>query len=44
MNTITSLTAQQLRQAAGIKEQIAGLEKQLGNLLGTTSWVQPKLK
>jgi hypothetical protein len=40
MNTITSLTSQQLRQAASIKEQIAALEKQLTGIVGTDT--QPK--
>ena len=41
MNTITSLTAQQLRHAAGLKEKIAALEKQLSQILGSTSDVKP---
>jgi hypothetical protein len=31
---MTSLSSQQLRQAAALKEKIAGLEKKLGQLLG----------
>ncbi len=42
MNTITSLTPQQLRQAAGIKEKIAELEKQLASLLGSTGSAESK--
>jgi hypothetical protein len=34
MNPITSLTPQQLRRAADIKEEIQSLEKQLNQLLG----------
>ena len=41
MNTITSLTAQQLRQAAAIKEKIAALEKQLSQILGSTGNAKP---
>ena len=33
---IINLTPAQLRQAANLKEQIAGLEKQLGQFLGST--------
>ena len=40
MNAITSLTSQQLRQAASIKEQIADLETQLSGIVGTNN--QPK--
>lgn len=36
MSSINNLSAQQLRQAANLKEQIAGLEKQLSQLLGST--------
>jgi uncharacterized protein YdgA (DUF945 family) len=35
--SLTSLSVQQLRQAANLKEQIAGLEKQLSQLLGSTA-------
>jgi len=35
--SITSLSVQQLRQAANLKEQIAGLEKQLSQVLGATT-------
>ena len=41
MNTITSLTSNQLRQAAGLKEEIAALEKQLNQILGSTSNAKP---
>jgi len=34
MNSITSLTPQQLRRAADIKERILSLEKELNQLLG----------
>ena len=34
MNSISSLSAQQLRRAAAIKEQIDALESELGKLLG----------
>jgi hypothetical protein len=34
MNSITSLSAQQLRRAAAIKEQIDALENELGKILG----------
>jgi len=37
MNSITSLTSQQLRQAASIKERIDALNKQLNQLLGATA-------
>lgn len=37
MNNINNLTVQQLRQAADLKEKIASLEKQLGQLLGGTT-------
>jgi len=37
MNAINSLSAQQLRRAASIKEQIDTLENELGNILGGTS-------
>jgi len=33
--SITNLTPSQLRQAANLKEKIAGLEKELNQLLGT---------
>ena len=39
--SITSLSVQQLRQAANLKEQIAGLEKQLSQLLGATIQTAP---
>lgn len=46
MNTLNSLTSQQLRQAADLKERIASLEKQLGQLLGgavqTVAGAKPK--
>jgi hypothetical protein len=35
--SINSLTPSQLRQAANLKEKIAALEKQLGQLLGSAS-------
>ena len=44
MNMTSSLTPQQLRQAADLKEKINGLEKQLAGILGATSQVQPKFK
>lgn len=34
MNSINSLTVQQLRQAADLKDKIAALEKTLGQILG----------
>jgi hypothetical protein len=34
---ITNLSAQQLRQAAGIKDQLAKLENQLAKLLGSVT-------
>ncbi len=34
MSSINNLSIQQLRQAANLKEKIAGLEKQLSQLLG----------
>ena len=34
MNSISSLSAQQLRRAAAIKEQIDALENELGKILG----------
>ena len=37
MNTITSLTPQQLRKAAGLKEKIQSLEKELAQLLGSSA-------
>ena len=37
MSNINNLTVQQLRQAADLKEKIASLEKQLGQLLGGTT-------
>jgi hypothetical protein len=37
MNTISSLSAQQLRRAAAIKEQIDTLESELGKILGGNS-------
>lgn len=37
MSSITNLTSKQLRQAAGLKEKIAGLQKELGHLLGSTT-------
>jgi hypothetical protein len=33
---ITNLSAQQLRQAANLKEQIENLNKELGAILGST--------
>ena len=44
MNMTSSLTPQQLRQAADLKEKISGLEKQLAGILGADSQVQSKLK
>jgi hypothetical protein len=35
--SVINLTSSQLRQAANLKEQIASLEKQLEQLLGTTA-------
>ncbi len=35
--SIQSLTAAQLRKAADLKEKIAGLEKQLGQILGSAT-------
>ena len=37
MSLITSLSVQQLRQAAGLKEKIQSLEKELGRLLGSSA-------
>jgi hypothetical protein len=37
MNAITNLTSQQLRQAAELKDRIAGLQKQLGQVLGSSA-------
>jgi hypothetical protein len=43
--SITSLTPSQLRQAADLKEKIAGLEKQLAAITGTnTAPVKPTKK
>jgi hypothetical protein len=39
-----NLTAQQLRQAANLQEKIAGLEKQLSQLLGGTKAPAPASK
>jgi len=36
-----NLSVQQLRQAANLKEQIAGLEKQLSQVLGSTTQTAP---
>ena len=36
MNSITELTAQQLRQAADIQEKIESLQKELNQILGAT--------
>lgn len=36
MSSINDLSVQQLRQAANLKEQIAGLEKELNQLLGSS--------
>jgi len=36
MSSITSLSVQQLRKAAALKEKIQSLEKELGSLLGST--------
>src|SRR5690242_8187390 len=37
MSSISSLSAQQLRQAANLKDRIEGLEKELSQLLGSTA-------
>jgi hypothetical protein len=37
MNSITNLSSKQLRQAADLKEKIVALEKELGQLLGSTT-------
>jgi hypothetical protein len=37
MSSISSLSVQQLRKAAGLKEKIQSLEKELGRLLGSTT-------
>ena len=37
MSSITNLSVQQLRQAADLKEEVAALEKELGQLLGSTT-------
>jgi hypothetical protein len=48
MSSISSLSVQQLRKAAGLKEKIETLEKELGRLLGSTtiaaSGAMPKKK
>jgi len=36
MSSISNLSVQQLRQAADLKEKIAGLETELGQLLGSS--------
>jgi hypothetical protein len=41
MSSITSLSVQQLRAAAGLKEKIQSLEKELGRLLGSTTTTAP---
>lgn len=42
MNKLLSLTATQLRLAAGLKEKIIELENELASLLGSNSPVAPK--
>ena len=42
--SMTNLSAQQLRQAANLKEQIAGLEKQLAALFGAETTASPAKK
>jgi hypothetical protein len=42
MNDLLSLTAAQLRHAAGLKEKIVGLENELASLLGSSPVVAPK--
>jgi hypothetical protein len=37
MSSIINLSSQQLRKAAGLKEKIQSLEKQLGQILGSTA-------
>ena len=37
MSSITELSVQQLRQAANLKEKITALEKELNQVLGSTS-------
>ena len=37
MSSFTNLSVQQLRQAANLKEKITALEKQLGQILGSTT-------
>lgn len=37
MSSIINLSAQQLRRAAAIKEQIQSLEKELGGILGSST-------
>jgi len=37
MSSINNLSVQQLRQAASLKEKIDALEKQLGQILGSTT-------
>lgn len=39
MSSITSLTVEQLRKAAGLKEKIQSLEKELSQLLGGSAKV-----
>jgi hypothetical protein len=41
MNSITNLTPRQLRQAADIQERIQGLQKELGQILGTIAATTP---
>ena len=44
MSSITNLSAQQLRQAADLKEKISALENQLSQLLGSTTTVAKATK
>src|ERR1017187_6214881 len=44
MSTITNLTAQQLRQAADLKDQISALEKQLSQIVGASPAAKPVAK
>ena len=44
MSSITNLSVQQLRKAAALKEKIQSLEKELGQLLGSTVVAGPVLK
>jgi hypothetical protein len=42
MNSLTNLSAQQLRRAAGFKDKIASLQNELDRILGGTPKTQKK--